>query len=155
MTLSGTLLYEAHFDLADPIGVGPTPEGYRAIYCVTGGTFKGERLSGTFLSQGGADWVKIRSDGSIAVDVRACAQTDDGALIYITYLGRIVIPPEIQAQVLDMSAADRPDPSQYYFRVAPLFETSSEKYAWLNHICAVGVGQIVQGGVEYKVYAVD
>lgn len=155
MTLSGTHLYEAHFDLAAPIGVGATPEGFRAIYPVTGGTFKGERLSGRFLPTTGADWARIRPDGSVAVDVRVCAETDDGALIYITYQGRIVIPPEIQAQVLDLDAEQRPDPSQYYFRVTPLFETASEKYAWLNHVCAVGIGRVVQGGVEYSVYAID
>ena len=155
MTLSGTLLYEAHFDLAPPIGIGATPEGFRAIYPVTGGAFKGDRLNGRFLPSAGADWARIRSDGSIAIDVRTCAETDDGALIYITYLGRLVIPPELQSQVLDMSAETRPDPSSYYFRVTPLFETASEKYAWLNGICAVGIGRVIKGGVAYSVYAID
>lgn len=155
MTLSGTLLYEAQFDLAPPIGVGATPEGFRAIYCVTGGSFQGERLNGKFLSQAGADWARVRPDGSISIDVRTCAQTDDGALIYITYLGRLAIPAVLREQVLNLEASERPDPSQYYFRVTPLFETASEKYAWLNNICAVGVGRVVQGGVAYSVYSVD
>ena len=33
------------------------------------------------------------------------------------------------------------DPSEYYFRVAPVFETGAERYAWLNKILAVGVGE--------------
>jgi hypothetical protein len=155
MSISGTLLYEARFDLAPPIGIGTTPEGYRAIYAVTGGTLKGQRINGRFLPVAGADWARIRPDGSIAVDARCCAETDDGALIYISYYGRICIPAEIQAQVLDMTAATRPDPSTYYFRVAPMFETSSVKYAWLNGVLAVGIGRIVEGGVAYSVYAID
>lgn len=154
MTISGRLLYEAHFDLAAPIGVGATPEGFRAIYPVSGGRFEGDRMRGRFLPSG-ADWARIRSDGSIAIDVRTCAETDDGALIYITYLGRLVIPPALLGQVLDLEADERPDPSSYYFRVTPLFETASETYAWLNGLCAVGIGRIVKGGVAYSVYAID
>ncbi len=33
------------------------------------------------------------------------------------------------------------DPSEYYFRIAPVFETGAERYAWLNKILAVGVGE--------------
>src|SRR5215467_4752093 len=32
------------------------------------------------------------------------------------------------------------DPSSYYFRTTPYFETSSENYAWLNRICAIATG---------------
>ena len=47
-------------------------------------------------------------------------------------------------------------PGDYYFRTTPYFETSSEKYAWLNKIVAVGVGQadLSKGWVGYKVYEV-
>ena len=47
-------------------------------------------------------------------------------------------------------------PADYYFRTTPYFETSSEKYAWLNKIVAVGVGQadLSKGWVGYRVYAV-
>ena len=33
------------------------------------------------------------------------------------------------------------DPSEYYFRVAPVFETGVDRYAWLNKILAVGEGE--------------
>jgi hypothetical protein len=47
-------------------------------------------------------------------------------------------------------------PADYYFRTTPYFETSSDKYAWLNKIVAVGVGQLdlSKGWVGYKVYEV-
>jgi hypothetical protein len=47
-------------------------------------------------------------------------------------------------------------PADYYFRTTPYFETSSNKYAWLHKIVAVGVGQVdlSKGWVGYKVYEV-
>ena len=32
------------------------------------------------------------------------------------------------------------DPGAYYFRTTPYFETSSEKYAWMNRICSIASG---------------
>ena len=46
------------------------------------------------------------------------------------------------------------DPSEYYFRTTPVFETASEKYGWLNRLLAVGVGQFLPPGVAYKVDAI-
>jgi hypothetical protein len=46
------------------------------------------------------------------------------------------------------------DSSKYYFRVTAALETGSPKYAWLNRIIAVAVGNLVPAGVEYKIYAV-
>jgi hypothetical protein len=41
-----------------------------------------------------------------------------------------------------------------YFRTTPVFETGSEKYAWLNRIISVGVGAITVTGAELEVFAV-
>jgi hypothetical protein len=46
------------------------------------------------------------------------------------------------------------DPSQYYFRTTPVFETASEKYGWLNRIVAVGVGRFAANWVGYTIYAI-
>lgn len=152
--LKSSFLFDAEIGLSAPIPVGPTPEGMRVIYNITGGTVSGPRIKGKYLASGG-EWARIRPDGSLAIDVRGCIETDDGALIYFTYFGRLVVPAELQAQVFDMDAETRPDPSLYYFRIAPLFETASEKYAWLNGIQGVGVGRTIKGGVAYKIYAID
>jgi len=47
------------------------------------------------------------------------------------------------------------NPSEYYFRTTPVFETAAEKYAWLNRLVAVGVGRRTRTGVEYSVYAIQ
>ena len=46
------------------------------------------------------------------------------------------------------------DPSEYYFRTAPMFETAAEQYAWLNRVLAVGIGRRTSRQVSYTIYAV-
>jgi hypothetical protein len=46
------------------------------------------------------------------------------------------------------------DSAKYYFRVTAVIETGSKKYDWLNRIVAVGVGNLMPAGVEYKIYMV-
>lgn len=152
--LRSSFLFSARIGLSPPAAIGASPEGFRAIYDVTGGSFEGPKMRGRYLASG-ADWARIRGDGSLAIDVRCTLETDDGALIYASYLGRLVVPAELQDAVFNLDADERPDPSTYYFRVAPLFETSAPHYAWLNGIQAVGVGETVKGGVAYRVYAID
>lgn len=40
-------------------------------------------------------------------------------------------------------------------RTAPLFETGDERYAWLNGVQGVAVGQTTPAGVTYDVYALQ
>jgi hypothetical protein len=143
------LIYEITMD-AEVDDLGPTPLGRRRVVRVTGGTFTGPKLRGTVLP-GGGDWLVERGDGTRALDVRITLRTDDGQLIYANYPGLFHGAPEVLAR---LARGEAVDPSEYYFRVAPLFETASEKYAWLNRVLAVGVGRRTSGQVGYRVYAV-
>jgi hypothetical protein len=60
-------------------------------------------------------------------------------------------PPDV-AEALGKGEA--PDPSTYYFRMSRLFETSAEKYDWLNRIISVGVGNRPADGPVYSVFEV-
>jgi hypothetical protein len=121
----------------------------------SGGRFQGPRLSGTVLPLTGADWPRIRSDGTFALDGRACFRTTEGSLIYVTYGGRLVVPsPELLPAVLDVMRDDPVDPSSYYLRTHMTFETSDASTAWLNGVLAVGVGRIGHEGAEYRVHRV-
>lgn len=111
------------------------PAGTRAIVGVTGGTFEGPKLKGTVVDSGG-DWVTVRADGTMKLDVRVVLKTEDGAQIYMTYFG-IGVRGENGLQL----------------RTAPSFETGAEQYGWLNNVQAVGVGHSVPGSVTYDVYA--
>lgn len=115
-----------------PTFIANGPQGTRLLVTVTGGTFEGPRLRGSVVPSGG-DWVTLRANGSMKLDVRITLQTDDGAAILMTYQG---IGTDGGARL----------------RTAPLFETGDERYAWLNDLQAVAHGGIVDGGVRYEVY---
>ena len=74
--------------LAPKVAVGDGPFGNRRIREVLGGEVSGERINGT-VGSGGADWILVGPDGWGRLDVRLTINTDDGAAIYVQYLGVI------------------------------------------------------------------
>lgn len=156
--LAGTYLCTAEFEVGGGImGIGPSPFGDSRIGYVSGGRVFGPRINGTILP-GGGNWSRAgRLESGEAVgtfDARAIWQGDDGALIYLSYGGRSVVPDDVRAEFAN-PAAPPVDPSRYYLRIAPVFETASTKYGWLNGLLAVGVGERTDFGVRHIIYAVD
>jgi hypothetical protein len=149
-------LFEARVKLQlPPLAVGAGPEGYRAIYIVTGGTFHGPKLKGRVVPNAGADWVRVRPDGSSHLDVRFCLETEDGALLYLHWHGRFWADAENADYARDFEKPDDPaGAGRYYFRAAPEFETADPRYAWLNRIVAVTKSRTGEGGVIHRVFAV-
>ena len=133
--------------------LGNTPHGHRLLAVVGqgDGTIEGDRVRGRILPGSGGDWLRLRPDGAIQLDVRITIETDDKALIYMRYEG--IAAGEALPRILEGEAVP---PAEYYFRTTPYFETGSSNYAWLNQIVAVGVGQLdlSKNWVGYKVYAV-
>lgn len=153
--LASAFLLEMHAKLAAPLDIGATPEGHRLVILATGGHFEGPDLKGTVEPNSGGDWGRIRPDGSFDLDVRACLRTDDDALIYVTYRGRAAFRDQEQmGRVLDFNSENPVDPSEYYFRTNPMFETSHPKYDWLNRIVAIGKGKLGHGGVTYRIFEI-
>ena len=136
--------------LAAPLELGETPLGRRRIIGITGGTFRGARLSGRVLA-GGADWQVIRADGVADLDARYTLETDDGELIYVRNHGYRHGPPDIVARLAD---GEPVDPARYYMRTTPRFETSAERYSWLNGIICVATGARRAAAVELEVFEV-
>ena len=148
MTLAPLL--RAEITLAPVQELGDSPLGRRRIIPITGGTFRGERLSGRVLP-GGADWQVIRSDGVAELDARYTLETDDQALIYVRNFGYRHGP----ADVIQRLAAGEPvDPALYYMRTTPRFETGAKRYQWLNRIICVATGARRKAAVELDVYEV-
>ena len=79
---------------------------------------------------GGDDWTVKRSDAVVELDLRVTLETDDGALIHMTFEG-----------IRDDGTAGDP-----YFRTLPRFETAEAKYSFLNRLLAVGKGRSVPRG---------
>jgi hypothetical protein len=79
---------------------------------------------------GGADWTVERADGVLELDLRVTLETDDGALIHMTFAG----------------LRDDAAPGGMYLRTLPRFETAAPKYAFLNRLLAIGAGAIRADG---------
>lgn len=153
-TLKSEFLFDMDASLDAMVDVGPTPYGHRMIAHVTSGTFEGPRFNGKVMP-GGGDWALIRSDGVLSIDVRITLETQDGVRVFVTYGGRLAIPPELMGTVFNKETAETVDPAKYYFRTLPLFEApAASAYAWLNGIAAVGVGRFTSRGVAYRVHAI-
>jgi hypothetical protein len=76
------------------------------------------------------------------LDIRETIRTDDGAIIFVQYQGK-----------LDLSKGMQFPMTAY---VAPRFETGDERYAWLNRIQAVGKGTLNEDlSVDYEWYEED
>ena len=136
-------------DFAGMSVIGKTPAGLRRIAPVTKGIFSGDRLNGTVLP--GADWVINRPDGVMVIDVRLTLKTDDGALIYLTYQGRLLAEPEAMARFGKGALLDA---SEYSLAIIARFECGDERYAWLNNVIAVGTGQQTAIGPIYSIFEI-
>jgi hypothetical protein len=143
-------LLKIEITLAPPQELGDTPMGRRRIIGITGGRFRGERLSGRVLP-GGADWQVIRSDAVADLDARYTLETSDGALIYVRNRGLRHGPPEVLKKLI---SGETVDPSLYYMRTSPSFETGDSRYAWLNRIVCVATGTRRAAAVELEVFEV-
>jgi len=80
----------------------------------------------------------VLADGMFSLDVRLSLRTDDGADIYVTYVGDGTPNDDGTAKI----------------RTAPRFETGDQRYSWLNGLFCVALGTTTPDGVEYEVYAV-
>jgi len=144
-------LFRIDITLHPYLDVGATPLGRRRIALVSGGTFAGDRLRGIVLPHGGSDWILQRTDDSFQLDVRMMLQTDDGALVGMSYRGVRHASAEVGAR---LARGEKVDRSEYYLRTTPFFETSDPRYAWINHVIAVGMGDRRTDGVVYDVFEV-
>jgi Protein of unknown function (DUF3237) len=130
--------------------IGAVPYGTRVTAPIEGGRFEGPRLRGKVLP-GGGDWTLFRGDGVLELDLRVTLETDDGALIHMASFGLRHGPPEVIAA---LGRGEKVDPSTYYFRTTPRFETGHPKYAFLNRLLAASSGDRRAEGPIYTIYEV-
>lgn len=143
-------LCDARVELATPLELGNAPPGKRRIIPIIGGTVTGERLNGKILS-GGADWQTVFADGSAELDTRYMIETHDGAIIDIRNFGYRHGPADVIAR---LARGEDVDPSLYYMRTTPRFETGDPRYDWLNRTIVVGTGGREASAVVLTLYEV-
>jgi hypothetical protein len=143
-------LLRIEITLAPAQELGDAPLGRRRIIPISGGRFRGERLSGRVLP-GGAVWQIVCAVGLSQLEARYTLQTDDGALIYVRNVGLRHGPADVLAR---LAAGEPVEASRYYMRTTPTFETGAEGYRWLNRIVCVATGARRKDAVELDVFEV-
>jgi len=148
--LEHVFTYRVGFDMP-PEFIGPTPDGVRITYYVTGGEVEGPRLRGT-IRPAGADWFLIRHDGVGVLDMHMTLETDDGALIHATSSGILDHGPDGFRNTLNRQLL--PDGSS--FQSSSRFLTAHPDYLWLSRLQCIGVGKVFpeSGEARCDVYAV-
>lgn len=132
-------LCTAHVQLKPPIEVGTGPCGTRLIIEVASAELKGDRLSAELLGAAAADWILVGPEGTGTLDIRVTLRTNDGAIIFAQYNGRVDARRGLEL------------PATIY--VTPRFETGDERYGWLNRVQAVGKGIVHEDlSLDYQWY---
>lgn len=115
------------------------PWGTKMVATVTGAKLTGPKVQAEMVPGVAAgDWVTLRPDRSFSLDVRVSLRTDDGADIYVNYVG-IGLPNDDGSVVI---------------RTSPRFETGDERYAWLNNAVCIAIGETTDEGVKYEIYQI-
>ena len=143
------LLMTLRVTVATPQNIGAVPHGTRRIVPIAGGDFEGPRLRGSVLPGGSADWLLLRADGVLELDLRATLQTEDGALISMRSFGLRHGPPDVMEA---LARGETVDPATYYFRTTPRFDTAHPAYEFLNHLITVASGDRRAEGPIYTIH---
>lgn len=120
-------------ELQPPTMIGDGPSGKRMIVDIAAMQLRGERLNAELEGRAAADWLTIGANVA-RIDVRATLRTRDGALLYLQYRGRSDVTHGIGSAPII---------------VAPTFETSDERYLWLNAVQAIGKGSLAARRYEW------
>ena len=116
---------------------GPGRRGMRLISDVVSVQVDSDRVKASLATNDAADWLTVSDNGTLGcLDVRFTLKTDDGAYIFVEYSGRA-----------EMETGQ--------IATAPTFQTSHEKYLWLNRVQAVAAGVVDGTGLlTYSLYEV-
>jgi hypothetical protein len=134
-----------------PADFGAGPRGQRIYLEVTGGKATGERFNATAFG-GGGDWILVGPDSFGRIDVRLQFRTDDGASVYIQYVGLLELNAAALGAIATGGATTYED---QYFRTTLRVETGDTRYTWMNESVFVARGHLTEGpGVEYEVFRV-
>ncbi len=134
----GELVFNATLEIGDVHDVGRTQYGDRRLLDVTGGTFTGGRVQGTFLT-GGLDLELTLANGAMEVEEIDILRASDGTPIYLRTCGFQPAGETKARVVLDFEVA------------------SSSSLAWLNDGAYAGTRIVDEGAgtIELAVYEVS
>lgn len=122
--------------VAPPIELGEIDGKRKRFIGITGGEIYGPKLQGKVLN-GGGDWQAINSNGLTEVLARYSIEAADGTVIAVTNAGVRTAAPDV---IDRLARGENLDPSLYYFRTTPAFETGPGAHEWLRRSVFIGRG---------------
>ena len=137
MALELVPLMNATITIGEMATISDGPFGTRIVIDISGCHYEGERIKAKQKGSAAADWALLAPDGTATLDVRLTLETDDGALIFVSYKGKMDCSRGIGAEPIYS---------------APIFETGDQRYAWLNKIQAVAKGTLEGELLTYEIY---
>lgn len=145
--------FEPAFDVSVDLGAledhGDTRIGHRRVVPILGG-----RITGAVEAEilpGGADWQRVRADGTIEIDGRYSARTTSGDLLLLHATGLRTGSPEVLER---LGRAEDVDPHSYYFRTTVQIETAAPALAHLQRSLFIAVAQRQANAVHYRAHRV-
>lgn len=145
-------LFVMQLQVSPALMAGHAPAGERRIAVVQGGAFASDilQLNG-HVHTGGSDWLTGRADGSLHLDARIVLENRDGGHVLMSYRGVRHASPDLMTR---LAAGEEISPADYYFRIAPWFETADKSLDWLNRVAAMGIGHRLTDGVRYSIFEI-
>jgi hypothetical protein len=137
MAISLAPLGTLRFRMIDSTRIAATPHGTRVIVTFGDLVFEGDQLKAKQRGPLAGDWLAVGPEGTASLDIRFVLETADGALIYVSALGR--------TDAAEFAKSGGP------MYLTPVFETADPKYAWLNRVQAVAKGMATGSDVEFEV----
>ncbi|WP_166982956.1 DUF3237 domain-containing protein [Paramicrobacterium fandaimingii] len=128
---------------------GQTRAGHRRIVSILGGRLS-QGIDAEVLA-GGADWQIVHTDGTIEIDTRYSARTDNGELLHVRTRGMRTGSPGVLEALL---AGESVPASDYYFRLVVTIETAAPTLAYLQNSLLVGAAARGADDVVYDAYRV-
>jgi hypothetical protein len=130
---------------------GAPPHPYIQYWEMVSATLDGPEIHAT-STMPGIDWFRPAADGYGRPHVRLPLYTDDGSLILLEYRGIV------HASDAFLHAAEHDLPTEWgdqYMRMSLVFDTTSERYAWLTRSLFIARGRLRGANdIEYDVYRV-
>ncbi len=145
------LVYEMTFAERIEGPLGPTT-GYPSRLCwkITEATLAGPRISAS-LAMPGTDWIRIEGNGIRRQDQRTQFLADDGTLILMRYDAGLIRGDASFSRALD--SGRRTGFADQYMYMTPLFEVSSDRYAWLTQSLFIARGRLAgPRRIDYELY---
>jgi hypothetical protein len=145
-------VFQIRVNFASRTQVGNLPNGVRRGYTPTsGGEISGPRLTGRVVPDSGGDFASWWPNGVVEFNAQYLLEATDGTLIVIKNRGFRHAPPDVLKR---MEALEPVDPSEYYMRIAPIFEAPIGPHDWLGRTVFVGAADRRADHSVFRYFAV-